>query len=428
MSISITSSAVTLTSTTVTFEDIYQYAVDNNLTTYVQKLNNFYVIKTDLIIKSNSHLEDSKVNIVVEGDLLQVEKGSSLKLGKKRVDGSTYDGCTLSAPNIRLGYGFGHTTTTNSGDLYLYNSVIDIFGFWGFFEGTNRVEIIDCFINGFGRIAGSNSILKNIIFKQSHGKYGILSPKGVLSVMEDMSVHDSLEYYDSYEKVNLRCSVYHNPEFASNLDIYYGRYSGYDYLAYTESYDSNRYNLTFYGSEILDGYELYRETDNVDMYHKFRLIFGLKNSDGSSIGTSNVVIKNALGEVEFSGNTNIDGELDVWLTYYRDLILENKKEIVTPHTIEVTNGDVTSTYTVVMDKNYDYFPLYFGSTSSGGTSEAIDYDRIQAMIDAANCCTDIQNTMSNMSTNIRELLIANSESIAETQTIIESHSDVRIVL
>ena len=374
MSITINSTAITIDSETLTFEDIYQYAVTTNRTTYIQKLGTSYNIKVDLILKNNSHLSDTNKFITVEGDLFQIEKGSSLKLGERRLDESTYDGCTLNIPNVKLGYGFGSTNVNNSGDLFLYNSTINIFGFWGFFEGNNHVEIINCFIDGFGRISGSNSIIKNVIYKRSHGRYGLMSPKGNIRKMINMSVYDSFEYN------NLRCSVYHNPKFAPDLDIFYGEYSGYDKLAYIEP-TTAPHRLTMHGSKINGNYDIVRADNNVDFYHKFRFNPTILDNNGNEVMSVRVVIKDKNGDIVFDNTTDNNGEIDTWVTYYRD-IAGGSTDVLTPHTIEVSYDTYFNTLELFINKNYEKFPLYLSNNNSTSTGGDIDYDRIANMLDS----------------------------------------------
>jgi len=349
MSISITASAVNITTQDYSLDDIYQYAVSNNLTAYIKKLGSSYEIKGDLIIKSGGSITDSNISLTILGDLIQIHKGCSLTLGEKRADNTTLNGCILSAPNIKLVYGFGCVTYTDSGDLFLYGSIVNVFGFWGFFEGNNHVEIIDCQVDGFGRISGKDSILKNINFKKSHGQYGILSPKGELKIMENLSVGDS------FDTGSFKCSVYHNPKYANDLTILGGRYAGYSKLAYIESeYGGDK--LIFINSEIVDGYELYREASNVDFYHKFTFSPIIKTSDAVADGVK-VVIKDSTNKVVFDSLTDPNGRIKEDITYYfQDR--NGAASYKTPHTVTLSKDNITIDYEIKIDHKMVDFPLY----------------------------------------------------------------------
>lgn len=434
MGISISSSSITIDNTTVTFDDIYQYAVSNNATQYINKLGSSYEIKVDLLLINNATLSDVNVFVNVLGDLIQIDKTSTLSLGELRPNGSTLNGCTLNAPNIKLAYGFGNTTTTNSGNLFLYGSTVNIYGFWGFFSGDNHVEVIDCFIDGFGRIEGSDSILKNIIFKRAHGKYGILSPKGTLKTMENLSVYESEAFYDSYEKETVTCAVYCNPILAGDLEILYGSYDGYAELAYLESVtDGTRSTLTFKGSEIKNGYALYRESNNVDLYHQFRFNPIITKADGSAAVGISITIEDKNGNVVCNTTSDQSGMINEWVTYYEDVV-STGIDIKTPHKITMTDGTITSINTLYFNKNYEMFPYYFIDTPIGsGSGGDIDYDQIQTMLntlkdDMCLCVGEVKDVVENSSENINQVLLTLGEEVNENQTIIEGKSGTKMFL
>lgn len=426
--ITISATDVIVDGQTATFEDIYQYAVTNNKTQYVNKLGNSYLIKTNLRLKNNATVQDTNKTILIEGQYIEIIFGSTLKLGTKRFDGSTCDGCSLSAPNILLNYGFGCTTVGNSGNLLLYNSTINIWGFWSFFKGDNLVEIIDCFIDGFGRVSGPNSILRNIIFKRSHGIYGCLSPKGVLKEMSNMSSYDSLESYHSAWKTNFKCSLYHNPEFAPNLDIYYGTYGGYDKLLYVED-TPGKWTTTLYGSKVLGNYNIFRETTgNHSFYHKYRFKPKIQNPDGSTVVGATVEITNNKNIIEFTGTTDINGYIDCWLTYFRNIVNVNVDEIVTPHSIKITKDNKVITTSLYVNKNMEDFPLFLLNPTNNSTT--IDYDRIQNMIDNSQqvACDCVGNKLSAVEAKLSTIIVSMGDKVVETQTIIKSNNDVTIIL
>jgi len=442
MGISITYSAITVDNVVVTFEDIYQYAVTNNQTNYISKLGNSYLITNDLIITNNATVFDTNKFITINGDLLQIHKGSSLSLGTKRVDGSTLDGCTLNMPSVKLAYGFGCTNTTDSGDFFAYGSTINIFGFWGFFSGANHVEVIDCFVDGFGRIEGVNSILKNIIFKKSHGRFGVLSPKGTINTLEKLYSYDSTVYYDAATSNNVSCALYHNPGYAPDLDIYYGEYNGYNELAYIEP-TSVKHTLRLRGSIVNNGYTIHRVNANVDFYHQYRFNpMVLKTDSSTAVGVS-VIVSDVDGVEVFNSTTDQTGNVDGWITYYEDIVGSTPR-IKTPHTITMTDGTITNSEKIYMDKNYEMFPLYFidttATTTTGGTT--VDYTIIQGMLDTLKndvcVCSDTTAILTAVNANstkldtaasdLRAIKVAQGVNLAETETTIITASGTRVVL
>lgn len=406
MSISITSSKITINNETVSFDDIYQYAVSNNKTAYIQKLGDFYNITPDLFISNGGSVTDTNVSVTIQGDLIQIDKTSELRLGEKRANGSTLNGCTLNAPNISNSYGFGNTTKTNSGNLFLYNSTVNVFGFWGFFSGNNHVEIIDCFIDGFGRIEGSQSILKNIIFKKSHGRYGILSPKGTIGLMENLSV------YDATHDGSNNAAVYHNPQYAFDLDIYYGVFDGYTDLAYIENKTGHN-TLKFKGGDIRNGYGLIRTGTNVDVFHQFRFKPQVLSSSGSKLSNASVKLVDNEGIEVFNGFTDQDGIVDVWVTYYEDKPNLTPK-VKTPHTLAVSDSGITLEGTLYIDRNMEDFPLYLVG-GSGGTGGDCD-------------TTSLETKITDMESSINQLISGLGDKIDATQQEIQLENNMGTII
>ena len=405
--ISITNSSVTISDNVYSLQNIYDYAINNNYK-QVQKLGNNYLITNNLIIKSGA-IEDINISLTVEGELLQIHKNAHLKLGKVRGDLSTHSGCRLSAPNIKTAYGFGCTDKSDSGNLFLYGCIVDIWGFWGFFNSDNtHVEIIDCQVNGFGRIEGSQSILKNINFKASHGQYGILSPKGQLKINENLSVFDSVQVKSN------RCAIYYNPQYANNLTITGGIYAGYDDLAYIES-TSGGDQLRFIDSDIRDGYSLNRESNNADMFHDFTFAPTIRDCDGNPISSARVVINDNTGTEVFSGLSDPDGNTSTILNYYTQ-DRNGVESYKTPHTITVSKDKITSTYILNIDKPRKNFPIFLvestSSTSSTGTGCSCD-DQLKQL----NDMEDRLNTKLNlMESGIRQVISNVADEVNENET------------
>jgi hypothetical protein len=430
LAITITNTDVTVDNQVASFEDIYQAAVTANKTQYVSKLDTSYLIKLNLRLRNNAIVADTNKSITITGQYIQIPTGCTLKLGDRRSDESTLNGCALNAPNIYNNYGFGSTVVTDSGNLYLYNSNINVFGFWSFFKGDNKVEIIDCFVDGFGRVSGPNSILKNIIFKRSHGRYGSLGTKGTIAKVENLKSFDVYTYLDAtLNNTTLQCSLYHNPDFVTNLDIYYGEYSGYGTLLFVES-TVGHFITTLYGTKVNGSYSFYRRANNNSFYHKYRFKPKIQLNDGSEVVGAMVTIKDKLGNTEFTGVTDQDGYIDTWLTYLRNIKDVQTNQIMTPHTITIVKNAITLTGYLYVDKNMDDFPLYLDSTSTSSESAPVDYDRIQTMISAgvtSVCsCTGIKTDL--LENKISQIMLALGEEIQESQTLIQSENNITVVL
>lgn len=433
MGITITSTNVTIDTVSVSFEDIYQAAVTAKQTATINKLNNSYLITQNIYLTNGASIVDTNKFVTVLGQYIQIPSGCTLRLGTKRTDGSTSDGCTLNAPNIYNNYGFGSTTTTNSGNLFLYQCVVNIFGYWSFFQGNNQVEIIDCFIDGFGRISGPNSILKNIIFKRSHGRYGSLSTKGSIASWTNTSVFSVFPYTDPTINNSLfQCSIYHNPDYATNVDIYYGEYSGYQTLMFVEN-TVGSFVTTLYGSKVDNGYSFYRRANNHSFYHKYRFHPKIQNVDGSTVSDAQVTIKNVNGVTEFTGTSDTNGYVDSWLTYLQNIINVQTNQIMTPHTVTIVKGSVTFVTSLYVNKNMDDFPLFLLPTSIINEN-TIDYDKIQSIVQTSNngvvasVCACSSTNSNAVQDKISQVMLALGEDVLETQTMIQGDNGVTVLL
>ena len=238
MSIIVKSDSIYIDGETVTFEDIYKAASDSigSLEKKAQKVgDNSYYFDYSLYVGKNSSaaIKDKNTQVIINGEYLQVYENSYLKLGEKDENGAVYGGCTINMPNVKNAYGFGckdkDDIYTLSGNLYLYASTINIYGFWGFFNKPDKqdIEIIDCIINGYGRFSGNNSILKDITFIKSINKYGTLSTLGDLKQIDGIKLNKVTSDDAS--------ALYFNPKISKNCLIKNFESYHHDVLVYCES-------------------------------------------------------------------------------------------------------------------------------------------------------------------------------------------------
>lgn len=409
MAIIISSTSVKITQDNYSLSDIYDFAEQNNKTQYVKKLGPNYLITTDLIVESGS-ITDSNISLTIEGELFQIYKNAFVKFGEVRSDLSTFNGCYINCSNIKTAYGFGCINKNNSGNLFLYGSIVDIYGFWSFFnsdiDNPNHVEIIDCQVDGFGRISGSNSILKNINFKKSHGRYGILSPKGIIKELSDLKV------YDSEPDGNFKCSVYHNPAYSNNLTMIGGIYAGYNKLAYIED-TSGGDTLRFIDSEIRDGYNIERETNNVDLLVDFTFNPIIRDNTGNFISNVRVKIIDANDVIVFNDLSDPNGKISTILNYMK----QDRNDVTTystPHTIELSKDDITSNYSLFIDKTLKDFPLYLQGQGQGQSTDSCNCSNIQNISD--NFEARLNTKMNLMESGIKQLIGSVIDEVNENET------------
>ena len=155
--------------------------------------DNSYYFDCNLYIGKNSSATLVLRDVLLEfkGALFQVYEGSVFQCGEKDSKG-VHSGCFLYMGHLDLTYGFGCKERdgqyTNSGTLKLYGTKIYAPCFWGWFNRPNKqiVEMESCIIDGFGRISGEQSYIKNVTFLTGHRKYGSISTMGEILFMENV--------------------------------------------------------------------------------------------------------------------------------------------------------------------------------------------------------------------------------------------------
>jgi len=317
MGITFTSDEITIIDGDYTFEDIYQASVDEG-NNYCRKMGTAYLITIDVILgdeETKTSLTGENISVTIEGDLFQITKGTELRLGTIDEKGATSNGVYISCPNIKNGYGFGSKNkidgVTQSGNIFLYDSFVDIYGFWGFFGGENQhCEVQDCLVNGYGRIEGENSVLLNIITQASHGRYGALATKGKVKTYKNITSKKSNEYKGH------TCSIYFNPDLAPNMRVVGGTYDGYDEgLIYAEKNATGVTEagyITFIDSEIKNGYGGYFTDENTKLFVAYTFNPTFMDADNNIIEECEVQIKNDLGE-EIFNDISSEGKISVEL-------------------------------------------------------------------------------------------------------------------
>ena len=222
MGIKVESNSIYIDNIVVTFEDIYKSVLDSEgyFEQNAKKIgDNSYFFDYDFYIgkKTAAAIKDKNVQVIINGEHLQVYEGSYFQLGEKDAKGSPNSGCTLSMPNVKNAYGFGckdkEDKYTLSGNLFLYASTLNVYGFWGFFNKpkVQKVEVMDCIINGYGRFSGYESVLKGIIFLRSTHKYGTLSTIESIKEIKNIKLNETLSDNAS--------ALYFNPKISKNCLI-----------------------------------------------------------------------------------------------------------------------------------------------------------------------------------------------------------------
>ena len=413
--IQFTNDTIIVTGETVSAESLYQACVKANLD-WIKKLGtSMYLISKNLYIGHSSaptsyaYFVDKNVFIQFEGKLFQVYKGSELRLGTKRQNGSTTDGCTVNAPYLTLEYGFGYGANAtaslrdpqNVGSLYAYNSTINAYCFWAWFGGPSTiVELIDCQVDGFGRIEGSNSIVKNVTIKEAHYMYGMLTPKGQLAIYENINIGQTGGLTDAAVE---GVAFYFNPLFAQEITVTGGTLKGYEKLMYTEVNPQATIATCNFIDTQFDGV-LTRLTKDAKTQVLIKYTFNPQflKPDGTILQNVGVTIKDKNGATAYNGVSDANGNIKAILTRYKHVGLATAAITeLNPYTMtcNYNNGTkvVTFTRTFNIISAVLNFPMYIAedatttSTGSGGC-------------DCATITTALTNLNTSLTTNITNIV------------------------
>ena len=444
--IAFTNNTIIITGETVSTESIYQACVTANLN-WVQKLgSSMYRITKNLYVghkdKPNDFAKyiDKNVFVQFEGNLFQVYKGSEFRIGTKRDNGSTTDGCVFNMPLLTLEYGFGYGANAvstsrdpqNAGNFFAYNSTINAYCFWAWFAGVNqKVELIDCSIDGFGRVEGSTSIIKNVTIKEAHNLYGMLTPKGQLAIYENINVGQTKGLTDSNVE---GVAFYFNPLFSQEIVVTGGTLKGYEKLMYTESNPQNTIATCTFIDTNFEG-TLDRITEDAKSRVLFKYTFKPKCllSNGAVISGVNVKIKDKTGTIVFDGNSDIDGFITTTLTKYKhEGVSTNPIVGMNPYTIistyndpvkgPIVNTKVFNIYARTVD-----FPLYVDNIiQSTQTDGGCSCDDINVKIDSTSSL--IEAKLEDIHLDLRQIMLNVITEINENQTIIEQKDGSRLIL
>ena len=311
MGVNVNGDDITMDNVTMSINELYD-EVSKISKTSMKKLNDSYVLNGEIKLTNSSKLIILNSYVEIGGEYITIESGCTLQLGEITSNNQTINGSYLKAKNLKLKYGFGNKVINNSGDLLVYGSVIDAWCFWSFFKGDNLVEIIDSRINGFGRISGAHSIVRNVEFHKSEGRYGFLALKGDIKEYTGIIVKDT-EPHGEYN-----CSVYFNPRLSSHMVISNSYLSGYDQLVYIEP-SKKKEDVTLLDSVATNGYSVHRSDDNVDFYLKYTFNPIIINTEGYPLSNIYVDIYDNDDKLVHSEQTLPDGTVDTRLTVYENL-------------------------------------------------------------------------------------------------------------
>ena len=408
--IQFTNNTIIVTGETVSAETLYQACVKANLD-WVKKLGtSMYLISKNLYIGHSSaptsyaYFVDKNVFIQFEGNLFQVYKGSELRLGTKRPNGSTTDGCTLNAPYLTLEYGFGYGANAtaslrdpqNVGNFYAYNSTINAYCFWAWFGGTSTVvELIDCHIDGFGRVEGVNSIVKNVTIKEAHYMYGMLTPKGQLAIYENINIGQTGGLTDNtIEGV----AFYFNPLFAQEITVTGGVLKGYEKLMYTEvNPQATIATCNFIDTQFEGVLTRLTKDAKTQVLIKYTFKPQFLKPDGTILQNVGVTIKDKTGATAYTGVSDANGNIKAILTRYKHVGLATTAITeLNPYTMTCSYNNGTKVVTMSRTFNVTTaaldFPCYIAedatstSTGSGGCD-----------------CTTISNLITGLDTKLNTL-------------------------
>ena len=352
--IDVTSSAIYIDDGEYTFKDVYD-AVQNNFF-YRSKAekagDNSYYFDFEFYIGKNKPavLADKNVAVEVNGEKFQIYEGSEFRLGKIDANGATSDGCTFSAPNLDLAYGFGCSDKdgnyTLSGNIYLYESHINVPCFWGFFNSPDKqiVDIKNCTINGFGRISGENTKIDNVLFSKANKRYGTFATFGKIEKFSSVFINKA--------ESDGAC-LYFNPPLSGNCELRDVHFpDDYKYLVYCEEADEetvmrivNPVGISSYNCYFKDSKAIVEVWNEVKFLSSKNVKVNIKDEDGNEIETfytdnvKHFELRykriSSLGEKDFQYFITIDDVVSFTITPSEPLTIDvdtylNKKTVRAP--------------------------------------------------------------------------------------------------
>lgn len=409
--ITFTADSVIIDNQSAGFEDLYQ-ASKNAGNGMITKLSTTYTINGSVLLQNNATLQDASKTVNINGLLFHIPSGCKLILGTKLSSTSISGGCTVNMPNVIPEFGFGGLDPTDSGDLMLYGGTINIYCYWSFFSGNNFVELLKATIDGYGKVSGSTSSVSYCTFKRVHSNYGTLLYKGTIAKYYQNTV-TAVSNGDIDPNLPELDTVFTIDKFTGdgNMDIFYGEYYGYSKLIGVID-DTFTKTIILYGTIVSNGYGFNRLNPNKnDFYHKFRFKPRLQSDNGMMLANIPVTITNRLGEVEFSGTTDMLGYIDIWATYYRDQAGLSDGEIMTPHTVNITLGETVLSSTITIDRNMEDFPFVIQTQQP-----AISGSDILSAIDVYR--TGCDASLLSIHADLKSLILAMGDKVQATQTTI----------
>ena len=190
MAIDVINNTIILNNEDIDINELHQHFIRND-SKLITKSDGQYLIDCNVVLQNNSRLYCSNTNIMSLGALFRITTNSTLQLGDLTDNGCT-NGCKLYLPNVRDDFSFGSELKLNGGNLLAYDSHIVANCHWGFRSTNNVVNIIDCIIEGYGTIAGSESIIRNVTYDNLNIKYGILKTIGLVSEYKNIHINNVL--------------------------------------------------------------------------------------------------------------------------------------------------------------------------------------------------------------------------------------------
>ena len=386
------SDTITIVDGTYSFDDI-QTANDGGGWGQMTTQGNQHKIDAKIVVGDGSTttaLEDTKKHIEYSGDRFFVRIAASIKLGLKDANDHVHDGCSLYAPNITGTYMFGYNTPASaveSGDLYLYGSNVYVPGFWAWYRDSDQVvEIIGCNVTGWGRIQGTNSILKDTYNHDGHSSYGGWTFKAPFGTVDNYTVVRSagyaLYYYGDYSQDTIiRASTFQDNGATS---FYMAACSGWTLTLVDCEVDSWTFNWAAGGT--------------CNRSYSFNVL--VTDAEGTAQSGVTVTLRDKDSTELFSLNTGADGKLssaqDVIYAIYTTAG-GNTPDLQGPHTLTITDGTNTVETKITIDHKIedDQYALgASGISTYDDIMEALTKGTSAAVVDdASNSATTFETNL-----------------------------------
>lgn len=359
----------------------------------------------DVVFKGNNIIRVFSSNFNFNGSHFHILEGSLVQFGhivkRKNNKHRYYYPCNFKAPNIKtLGSPVG-----NAGRLHIYGGIFSAYCLWNFTGSVAGVELMNTKVEGYGKINGRNSSLLKTLFTKTSPKYGILTPTSTPKQYEDVDITGVIGTDDPVPAIVI-------DKDGGNIEWKYGVIENYNTLikVLDSTYSGN---INLLGCDVKGGYGVDSQSNNMNLYHKYRFSGTLCDRNGAVMIGSRIIIEEVKTKEVITLTTDGEGKFDTWLTYYRDLAGKPEGEYLGPYRITIDGASMV----INVKDNIENIPLLAPDKDLGSPDNLKEITQL---------LEEVSNKVSNSDSDLKDLvgtvIIALGDKINTTVDKLEADS------